>query len=167
MLCIAFALSAQPAQKGNASAQGKMNRQQQKERLQAEHIAYLTDKLELTPEEAEVFWPVYNKAKAEQKESNKAINEAKKALRTAVKEGKTEKEISDALNDFTKAKSKQRNVMIEYKDKFVKAIGAVKTAKFYLAEESFRNSQLHKLGGKGQGGQRPQWQGHAQRPANS
>ena len=64
MLGIAFSLGAQaPSQKGN--------HQQMKERLQAEHIAFLTEKLELTPEEAQVFWPVYNKAKAEQKERDR------------------------------------------------------------------------------------------------
>ena len=78
MLGIAFSLGAQaPSQKGN--------HQQMKERLQAEHIAFLTEKLELTPEEAQVFWPVYNKAKAEQKEGNKVIGEAKKATKLSAK----------------------------------------------------------------------------------
>ena len=157
MLGIAFSLGAQnPAQNGNDAR--KQQREQQKERLQAEHIAYLTEKLELTSEEAQVFWPVYNKAKAEQKEGNKVIGEAKKALKLAVKEGKSEKEVADALNAYIKAKNGQKNVMLDYKPQFEKVLGTVKTAKLYLAEDNFRNSQIHRLGGnKGpKPGERPQ-----------
>ena len=161
MLCITFALGAQnPAQNGNDAR--KQQREQQKERLQAEHIAYLTEKLELTSEEAQVFWPVYNKAKAEQKEGNKVIGEAKKALKLAVKEGKSEKEVADALNAYIKAKNGQKNVMLDYKPQFEKVLGTVKTANLYLAEDSFRNSQIHRLGNKQ--GHRPQGAPRPQTP---
>ena len=35
------------------------------ERAQAEKIGYITQRLQLTPEEAQVFWPVYNESKME------------------------------------------------------------------------------------------------------
>ncbi|MBQ5517559.1 MAG: hypothetical protein IIT92_04060, partial [Bacteroidales bacterium] len=44
-----------------AQPQGKPNEEQRKkdwERLQAEKIAFITQELDLTPEEAQVFWPV-------------------------------------------------------------------------------------------------------------
>ena len=39
------------------------------ERAQAEKIGYITQRLQLTPEEAQVFWPVYNQYAAAAKEA--------------------------------------------------------------------------------------------------
>ena len=41
-----------------------------KQKMMSEKIAFLTMELNLTPEEAQVFWPVYN---LENKEADKAI----------------------------------------------------------------------------------------------
>lgn len=37
------------------------------DRIRALKVAFITDKLKLTPEESEKFWPVYNQYEAEQK----------------------------------------------------------------------------------------------------
>ncbi len=147
-LCLCAGLSAQQPQN---RPDGKDFKKQMQERLQSEHIAYLTTQLELTPEEAQVFWPIYNKAQAEQKEAQKVVGEAKKALKLAVKENKSESEVSAALDAYLKAKSSRKDPFADYKKDFVKAIGVAKTAKLYVAEDSFRSQQLHRLGnGKGQ-----------------
>ena len=142
-----------------------------KERIRAEHIAYLTAELDLTPEEAQVFWPIYNKASDEQRAQHKAFSEAKKALRLAVKEGRSDSEIRKALDEYNKAKASQHDIMAEYQKDFEKILGVAKTAKLYLAEDSFRTRQINKLGGgKGNGsqpnqGMRPQG-GNRQNPGN-
>ena len=122
-------------------------RKQQKEKLQAEKIAYITSQLELTPEEAQVFWPVYNKAQAEQKEANKAVSEKMKAIRTAIKENAADAEVGKLVKEYTKARGEKKDVMAAYADQFIKAVGPVKTAKLYLAEEGFRKQQIGRLGG--------------------
>ena len=126
-------------------------RQGARDRIQSEHIAYLTSELELTPEEAEKFWPVYNKAHKEQMENNQEYRKALKALKLVLKEGKGESEVKAALEAYNKAKDGQRNVLADYQKDFIKIIGVVKTAKLYVAEDSFRTRQIHNLtGGKGQ-----------------
>ena len=40
---------------------------QAQDRIRALKVAFITDKLKLTPEESEKFWPVYNQYEAEQK----------------------------------------------------------------------------------------------------
>lgn len=122
-------------------------RKQQKERLQAEKVAYITSQLELTPEEAQVFWPVYNKAQAEQKEANKAVSEKMKAVRKAIAEGVAEDEVGKLLKEYTKARTAKKDVMGSYADQFVKAVGPLKAAKLYIAEEGFRKQQIGRLGG--------------------
>lgn len=132
-------------------------RQGARDRIQSEHIAYLTSELELTPEEAEKFWPVYNKAHQEQMRNNQDYRKALKDLKTAVKEGRSEAEIKAALETYNKAKNDQRNVLADYQKDFIKILGVVKTAKLYVAEDSFRTRQIHNLtGGKGQPGGQPQ-----------
>ncbi len=134
-------------------------RQGARDRIQSEHIAYLTSELELTPEEAEKFWPVYNKAHKEQMENNQEYRKALKDLKLVLKEGKEESEVKAALEAYNKAKDGQRNVLADYQKDFIKIIGVVKTAKLYVAEDSFRTRQIHNLtGGRGQQqpGMRPQ-----------
>lgn len=120
-------------------------------RIRSEHVAYLTSELDLSPEEAQVFWPVYNKAAEEQRNQHQVFCGAKKALKTAVKEGKGEKEIREALDAYIGAKASQHDIMAGYQKDFEKILGIEKTAKLYLAEDSFRTRQINKLGGGGQG----------------
>jgi Spy/CpxP family protein refolding chaperone len=151
-VCLALTLNAQPAKSDAAKQKAKEMKEAAQSRIQAEHIAYLTTELELTPEEAQVFWPVYNKAQAEQKELNKATRAAQKALKMALKEGKSDDEITEAMNGYIKAKKAQRHVLSDYQKDFIKVIGVAKTAKLYVAEEGFRSKQINRLGeGKGKG----------------
>ena len=142
-----------PANQGKPG-RGAEFRKQQKERIQAEKIAYITTQLELTPEEAQVFWPVYNKAQAELKEANKAVGEKMKAVKAAIKEGAADAEVGKLVKEYTKARGEKKDVMASYADQFIKVVGPVKTAKLYIAEEGFRKQQIGRLGGQG-GGQRP------------
>ena len=153
-------------QEGKKSQQYKFSkedieqfRQGARDRIQSEHIAYLTSELELTPEEAEKFWPVYNKAHKEQMENNQEYRKALKNLKQVLKDGKGESEVKAALEAYNQAKNEQRNVLADYQKDFIKIIGVVKTAKLYVAEDSFRTRQIHNLtGGRGQQqpGVRPQ-----------
>ena len=43
-------------------------RQESRERIEAQRIAFITQKLRLTPDEAEKFWPIYNEHKDALKE---------------------------------------------------------------------------------------------------
>ena len=176
-LCIAAGLSAQQPQErpGKQTRFTKEDMENFKkaaqDRLQSEHVAYLTNELELTPEEAQAFWPVYNQAQAEQKANFAELQEAKKALKEAVKDGKSDSEVKKALDAYNKAKSGQRNAIGEYQSKFEKILGVAKTAKLYLAEDSFRTRQIHRLSGNGGGngpqGGKPGFQGGKGKPGQN
>ncbi|MBQ9309735.1 MAG: hypothetical protein IJ222_02600 [Bacteroidales bacterium] len=147
-LCLALSVSAQPAQQ-KGRPDGKDRQQNHKEmisRLQSEHIAFLTAELDLSPEEAQAFWPVFNKVQKEQMEIHKALGAASKKLRDALKENKSDKELKDALSAYNKAKQNQKSVLADYQNEFIKILGVQKAAKLYVAEESFRTRQINKLG---------------------
>lgn len=88
-------------------------------RLQAYKIAYLTRKLNLTPEEAERFWPVYNKYQDEIRSTRIADRQANK------KEIETEEKVL--------------NIRKKYNSSFEKALTPDKVNKLYQSEKEFGN----------------------------
>lgn len=136
-LALCLAASAQPADRGKVH-----------EKMQAEKVAYITGELSLSPEEAQAFWPVYNKVQEEQMESFNAIREKQKALREAVRDGKSDAEVKPLLDAWVSARKAQKDALIEHRTEFVKILGESKTAKLYLSEENFRNRQIRRIAGQ-------------------
>lgn len=116
-----------------------------KERMMAEKIAFLTAEMDLTPKEAQVFWPLYNAAEKSRGEAFGAVRRAYKALNEAVQSGKTELEA--VLKDYIDASARLGQIDTEYVEKYKKVLPMEKVAKLYLGEEKFRRQQIHKLGG--------------------
>ena len=125
-----------------------------KQKMMSEKIAFLTMELNLTPEEAQVFWPVYN---LENKEADKAMGNTiscYRALAKALEEGKAEGEISKLLEDYLKAQEEQKNVASKAAAQYKKVLPVEKVAKLYIAEEKFRRQHIRRLHG-GHDGRRP------------
>ena len=78
----------------NVQAQKQGGRLDWQQKIKSEKIAFLTSAMNLSPEEAQIFWPVYNKAEAEKGIAMKAIRQSFKDLADAEKAGKSGKEIS-------------------------------------------------------------------------
>ena len=57
----------------NSSAQSKCGKCEWQERMQSEKIAFITAELDLTPEEAQTFWPVYNQIEQKKHQSQMAV----------------------------------------------------------------------------------------------
>jgi len=88
-------------------------------RLEALKIAYLTKKLNLSPEEAQRFWPIYNKY----------TDEIRNIRMDQRKNNATEIEVEE----------KVLNVRKKYNNEFVKALSAEKVNTFFRTEKDFRN----------------------------
>ena len=128
------------------------------ERLMSEKIAFVTMELELTPEEAQVFWPVYHQIAKQRKESHKAVAESYRALHQALEEGKSsDKEIEKLLDAYLGAKQAHNKVSDQDADKFRKVLSGKKVAKLYVAEEKFRRQHIRNMKGAHQkpNGERP------------
>jgi len=125
ILLLGFSLATQ--------AQGRRGNIEQ--RVEAKKVGYLTDKLELTPEEAQVFWPLYNMYNDKLKSLNEFNDESSSS---DTKKVDAEKEI-DALIEREQQKI---NTKQEYISKFKKAIGAEKTLKLLESERGFKREML-------------------------
>lgn len=121
------------------------NRCDWKEKMMSERVAFLTLEMNLTPEEAQVFWPVYNQINGEKDEAIHNVFKAYKALDEAIKTERSEKEISRLLDAYLSAKAAQSEFEKKADEQFRKVLPVSKVAKLYLGEEKFRRQHIRKL----------------------
>ena len=119
------------------------------EKIKAERVAFITSEVGLTAEEAQAFWPVYNKIEEQQVELMKSERTAFMALNKALKDG--EGDVQKLLDDYLKAKAANVNLHVANAKDYKKVLSAEKVAKFFTCEEKFRRMQIGKLSGHGKG----------------
>ena len=110
-------------------------------KFKADKIAYITEAINLTPQEAEVFWPVYNEYEEKKWALMKERRKLDRSLHDGVEEMSDEKylELSRKLASFP---LKDGKLVEEYNEKFLKILPAKKVVELYRAELNFRNHML-------------------------
>ena len=132
-------------------AQGNRNPEDWKKKMMSEKVAFFTVELDLTPEEAQKFWPIYNQVDKEKDETTAAVFKAYIELEKALEAKKPEKEISNLLDQYVEAMEKQSEVNVKADEKFRKVLPVEKVASLYIGEETFRRQYIRRL----HGGPRP------------
>ena len=117
-------------------------RKQGADRINAAKVAFFTQQLDLSVEEAQKFWPVYN-------EYNKEVEEARNALRMATMTmNNPEKKADDlkaALKSYSDSQKKEAQLTEQYINKLLKILPVEKVAKVFTAEELFRMQLLYQF----------------------
>lgn len=122
------------------------------DKMASEKIAFITMELELTPEEAQVFWPVYNQVEKEKQELQKCVRESYKALLQALNtEDATDKDIDKLLNEYLAAKQARKEADKDDASQYRKVLSSKKVAKLFIAEENFRRHHIRNMKGGHQG----------------
>lgn len=116
-----------------------------KERIMNEKIAFFTKEIQLTSEEAQAFWPVYNTLWEKMDKAHHKAWGSYRALSDALKDGKSENEIALLLDAYRNAIKERNDLEDTFYDEYRKVLPPVKVAKLYVAEERFRRQQIHKL----------------------
>lgn len=132
--------------------------------IKTQKTAFLTQRMDLTPEEAQKFWPVYNQFDKEIEANRKEIRDVRKGM----KDGEmTDADASKALDRMLAALQKEIDIRKQYTGEFKKVIGASKTLRMFKAEKDFNRELIKRVrdrmeerregGGPGgrRGGQRP------------
>lgn len=120
------------------------NKSRQKENIESLKVAFITNKLDLTPEEAQQFWPVYN-------QYSDKLQELRKKRRLENKEAKhnfeelSDTEIEQTVDNEIIFRQKEIDLQKEYHSKFKAILPIKKVAKLYQAEEQFKKVLLDKL----------------------
>lgn len=126
----------------SAYAQDKPSKEKKEDKVKAWKIAFITERLDLTSDEAQKFWPVFNAFEAE----NKALKDKHKLEPDANKDGTvSEEEAEKALAKQLELRQAQVDLIKKYNTEFKKAIPATKIVKLYQATEDFKKVLLQRL----------------------
>lgn len=121
-----------------------LSAQTKRDQIQAQKVAFFTQKLDLSPKEAEKFWPVFNTYQEEKNKLNRAQREL--ALRynrnSAVI---TDAEVSEILNQYINYQKQETKLLEEYNEKFKQILPERKVMMIYIVEVQFKNHLLRQL----------------------
>ena len=114
------------------------------ERFQAQKVAYYTERLKLTSDEAEKFWPVFNDY-TNRKE--KLDEESKNLLRYLVRnsDNMAAKEVAESLDKYVQIQDKSHNLFMEYHKKYLEILPPQKVARVYIVETQFKTFLLNQI----------------------
>ena len=111
--------------------------------IKAQKTAFLTQRLDLTPEEAQRFWPIYNLYEKEQEAVRKEMREHHKSLKK--ESDLSEAEASAAIDKELASRQKELDIRKKYAGEFKKAIGSPKTMKLGKAERDFHRELIKRV----------------------
>lgn len=112
-----------------------------REKVEAMKIGFLTERLNLTSEEAKVFWPVYNKYQDELEVLHKSRRENLINARMNFDE-MADKEIEKAIDTELASRQNELDLLKKFHPQFKQVLPIKKVAKLYRAEEQFKGKLL-------------------------
>lgn len=135
---------------GSLMAQPGKPSKEMREKIETMRIAYLTERINLTPQEAQVFWPIYNQYREEfetlihrgEKDDRPPHHLSDEELNKM-----SDKEVRDMLiNEMEKQK-----LLVEHREKYFKKFTEIlpikKVALLYDAEREFQRKLMRQISG--------------------
>lgn len=147
----------QPNEPKHAPQQGNDDKKPRRwNEIMSQKVAFVTQQLQLTPEEAEKFWPVYNAASEEVWKASKKTLRAIAALVNSTKDDATqsEEEIKKLVANLDNCKMNEIKTFNKLFTEISKVLPLKKAAKIYGIEEQFRQHLIKNLS-KRAPGQKP------------
>lgn len=119
-----------------------------RERVESMKIGFITERLQLGSEEAQRFWPVYNRYADEMR---KLRENAKGALRDDMAELPlmTDADADKMLTDMVNFKVSESEIIKRYAAEFKKVLPVKKVALLFKAEFDFKKELLNRLRDRG------------------
>ena len=118
-------------------AQPHKDKQEDFELYKAKRVSYMTEKMQLTPEEAQKFWPIYNefdKARWECHEKRRSLEREVKDNYSSISEADSQKMNQEIVSLYLK----EAQLVKTYNDQFLKVLPAKKVILIGPTEDEFR-----------------------------
>ena len=132
---------------GRGHHYNRAERQKQHEQIESQKIAFITEKLALTPEEAQKFWPVYNANRDKMKEEFSSFRESHDFSPEEI-DAMTDTEATTFLNEQIVHEQK----VLDFKKDFNKQLEGIlspqKRVKLIEAEKDFKVELMRTAAGK-------------------
>jgi len=126
------------------SASSFLSAQTGMDKIKSLKIAFITERLSLTSEEAAVFWPVYNEHEA-------AIEKIRRRERTEIRnrlqnfQNISDQQIQSLMDEFLALQEERNNRNIAFLKKMTNLISARKTFLLIKAEDDFKKRLLQQI----------------------
>lgn len=127
---------------GGTSAYAQRPSPEEMQKIKDAKVAHISNRLGLTAEQSEKFWPVYN----EYEQAKRGINrEIRKIQNDKRKEGTNDNQALQNLSEVRTLRQKELDLTQEYESKFLKVISANQLTELYKAEKSFNDMLIQQL----------------------
>jgi hypothetical protein len=115
--------------------------------IESYKVAYLTQKMDLSPDEAKIFWPIYNDFQKEQSALRKQRMQGGISLRKIDEiENLSDAQVQSLINNELSFKQQSLNVEKKYYAKLKSSLPIKVVGKYYRAQESFKKELLSRYG---------------------
>ncbi|MDD5570242.1 MAG: hypothetical protein PHD97_03705 [Bacteroidales bacterium] len=139
LLMSACILSAQDKPQPNPVKQ-----EQKREKIDAMKVGFITNQLQLTPQEAQVFWPIYNQYEKEKRDAMKSRATERFNAKTN-SDKMTDKDWEKLADDEIIFAQKMLDLAKKYHAQFKTVLPIKKVVLLYKAEKLFRKELLKKI----------------------
>ena len=112
------------------------------EKIEAARIALISERLELTPEQAEKFWPIYREFGKQRQEIRREFDQAR---RTFDPNKASEEENKKMLDMANSVKEQQLRLEREYSDRILKVITTRQLNNLRKAENDFKDMLIRRI----------------------
>jgi hypothetical protein len=134
---------AQPGKGGRGNDRGAV-----RERIKSERIAFITDRLSLTTEEAQRFWPVYNDLHKQMEDIKKEQRNSRKNLSDRLA-SMADKDVEKAMSDDLGRQQQLLDIQRKSLTDLSKILPPKKIAMLLKAERDFKMEMLRKMKDRG------------------
>lgn len=117
----------------------------QRERIDAQKVAFITNQLQLTPEEAEKFWPIYNQFNDQKEDLNRDFMKGVFKFRKN-EDTMTDKDAVEMADSYIRHAQKMVDLQKECHLKLKEVLPPKKLLKLYNVEREFQRLLLQRLG---------------------
>lgn len=140
-ILIIFAFGLVKGQEG-AKPNGEMY-----EKIRAQKISFFTEKLSLTPAEAQVFWPVYNEFEKKRFEIQRQKHDFERMPGDKY-DKLSDSEIEKLTSNYIDSFEKEAMLLKEYNKQFIKVLPKKKVLLLYRTENEFRGHLIREYRGQ-------------------
>lgn len=111
------------------------------EKIKAEKISFFTSKMDLTPAEAQAFWPVYNEFEKKRFDIQRQIHDFERMSDESYAK-LSEPEILKMTDSYIDSFEKEASLRKEYHKQFLKILPQKKVLLMYRTENEFRGHMI-------------------------
>ena len=140
LLSVFFAISATIVQGQDAPAPPPNGKDRQ--RIEAARAAIITERLGLTPEQAEKFWPIYHEFSGRRQELRKEFGNARRQLDAKNPDPAQQQKVLELGMEI---RQKELNLEKDYSGRFLNVITPQQMLRLHGAERDFQQMVLQQL----------------------